>query len=109
MRWGSLGACVAMGLALAVQAGYFITQNRAIVGPAFRRWTLVVGVGLLFAPLAWLRASAPANVALYCGAAGGYLLILRALGVISARELRAVFHALGIGRTERARGGETGS
>jgi O-antigen/teichoic acid export membrane protein len=108
MRWGSLGACVAMGLALAVQAGYFIMQNRAIVGPAFRRWTMVVGVGLLFAPFAWLRASAPVNVVLYCGAAGAYLLVLRALGVISARELRAVLHVLGIGRTERVKGGEAG-
>jgi O-antigen/teichoic acid export membrane protein len=108
MRWGSLGACVAMGLALAVQAGYFLAQNTAVVGPAFRRWTMVVGVGLLFAPLAWLRASAPVNVVLYCGAAGGYLLVLRALGVISARELRAVLHALGIGRTKRVKGGEAG-
>jgi hypothetical protein len=97
-----------MGLALAVQAGYFLAQNTAVVGPAFRRWTMVVGVGLLFAPLAWLRASAPVNVVLYCGAAGGYLLVLRALGVISARELRAVLHALGIGRTKRVKGGEAG-
>ena len=67
---------IAMGLALAVQAGYFLAQNTAVVGPAFRRWTMVVGVGLLFAPLAWLRASAPVNVVLYCGAAGAYLLVL---------------------------------
>jgi O-antigen/teichoic acid export membrane protein len=106
MRWGSFGACVAMGLALAVQAGYFLAQNTAVVGPAFRRWIMVVGVGLLFAPVAWLRASALVNVALYCGAAGGYLLVLRALGAISARELRAVYHVLGIGRTERVKDGE---
>jgi hypothetical protein len=62
-----------------------------------------VGVGLLFAPLALLRASAPVNVALYLVAAGGYLLVLRLLGTISARELRAVYRALGIARAERGR------
>jgi hypothetical protein len=61
----------------------------------------VVGVGLAFAPLALLRASVPLNVVIFLVAAGGYLLVLRALGAISARELRAVYRALGIGKAER--------
>ena len=105
---GSLGACVAVGLAIVAQSGYLIVENVAVVDAALRRWLVVVGVGLVFAPLALLRASLPVNVALYLAAAGGYLFVLRVLGAISARELRAVYRALGIARAERARGVEAG-
>jgi O-antigen/teichoic acid export membrane protein len=109
MHWGGFGACVAMGLATAVQAGYFIAKNAAVVGPAFRRWLMVVVIGAGFAPVVWLRASAPVNVVLYCGAAGGYLLVLRALGAISTGELRAVYRALRIGQEEPVENSEAGS
>jgi O-antigen/teichoic acid export membrane protein len=109
MRWGSFGACVAMGLAIALQAGYFIMKSWAEVGPAFRRWLVVVGIGAGFAPVVWLRASAPVNVALYCGAAGGYLLVLRALGAISAGELRTVYRTLGLGQNKAAQDREVGA
>jgi O-antigen/teichoic acid export membrane protein len=108
MRWGSLGACISVLLAIAVQSAFFLVKNRAVVGPAFRRWVVVVGVGLIFAPVAFLRTSAPANVVLYLAAAGGYLLVLRALGTISARELRAVYHALGIAKANQVKGAEAG-
>jgi O-antigen/teichoic acid export membrane protein len=108
MRWGSLGACISVFLAIAAQAGYFMVKNRTLVGPAFRRWAVVVGVGLAFAPLAFLRTSALVNVALYFVAAGGYLLVLRAMGTISARELRAVYRALGIPRGQGDKDAEVG-
>jgi O-antigen/teichoic acid export membrane protein len=100
MRWGGFGACVAMGAAITLQAGYFIAKNAAEVGPAFRRWLMVVGIGACFVPAVWLHASMPVNVLLYGGAAGGFLLVLRALGAISTGELRAVYRALRIGRSE---------
>ena len=106
MRWGSLGACIAMGAAIGGQATYLMVHHSGTVGPAFRRWLLVVGAGLLFTPLALLRGPAWVNVALYFVAAGGFLLVLRMLGAISARELRAVYHALGMARGQRGKGAE---
>jgi O-antigen/teichoic acid export membrane protein len=100
MRWGSLGACLAVGAAIAVQAGYLAWQNRALVGPALRRWVTVVALGLLLAPAVFLRAGTAVNILLFFAAAGAYLLALRALGVISARELRVVYRALRIARAE---------
>jgi len=102
MRWGSLGACAAVCLGIMVQAAYLMGKTGALVVPAFRRWLVVVAVGLAFAPLALLRSSVPINVGIYLVAAGGYLLVLRLIGAISARELRAVYRALGIGRVERS-------
>ncbi|MBN2577082.1 MAG: lipopolysaccharide biosynthesis protein [Deltaproteobacteria bacterium] len=94
MRWGSLGACLAVGLAMAVQAGYLLARNGAVVGPALRRWSMVVAAGVVFAPACYLRAGVGANIALFFAAAAGYLLVLRVLGAISARELRVVYRAL---------------
>jgi O-antigen/teichoic acid export membrane protein len=95
MRWGSLGACLAVLAAFAAQAAYFVVKNRAVMGPAFRRWAEVIAGGLSLAPLALLRGGPWSNVALYLVAAGGYLVVLRGLGVISRRELAAVYRSLG--------------
>ena len=100
VRWGSLGACVSVGLAMAGQAGYLLLQNGAVVGPALRRWAMVVGAGLAFAPVACLRAGMAANVVLYLVAATSYLLVLRALGAISTHELRVVYRALRVRQSE---------
>jgi O-antigen/teichoic acid export membrane protein len=97
VRWGSLGACLAMGAAIATQAVYLLIRHAALVGPALRRWSFVVGTGLLLAPLAWLRGTLPLNIALFVLATAVWLLILRRSGVISARELRAIYQALGSG------------
>jgi O-antigen/teichoic acid export membrane protein len=98
-RWGSLGTCLALFLAIAAQMAFFVWKNRVVVAPAFLRWTLVVGVGLTFAPVAFLRSSRPANVALYLLTAGGFLLAMKALGQISAKDFRALVRALGRDRT----------
>jgi len=103
-RWGSLGACYTVLLAIMVQAAYLVVKHRALLRPAFRRWLLVILTGLGFAPLVFLRGGPALNVALYLLAAGGYLIILRSVGVISARELQAAYAALGAARLAR-RGG----
>jgi len=106
MRWGSLGACMSVCSAFVVQAGYMVFKNRAEVGPAFVRWGIVIVTGLLFVPLAWLRSSPAVNITLFLVAAGGFLLILRGLGVVSTRELGAVYHSLVAARAaRRANGG----
>jgi O-antigen/teichoic acid export membrane protein len=99
-RWGSLGACGAVFFATVAQTCIFLWRSRSLVGSAFLRWAAVVGTGLLFAPLAYLRASVVLNVILYAAAAGGYLLVLRGLGTISARELRTLYRALGIAKRQ---------
>jgi len=101
-RWGSLGACATVFFATGAQTVVYLWKNRSLIGTAFGRWAMVVGVGLAFAPLAYLRASLGLNVILYVTAAGGYLLVLRVLGTISARELEALFKALGLAKRQNA-------
>jgi hypothetical protein len=88
--------------ATGAQTVVYLWKNRSLIGTAFGRWAMVVGVGLAFAPLAYLRASLGLNVILYVTAAGGYLLVLRVLGTISARELEALFKALGLAKRQNA-------
>ena len=101
LRWGSLGACLSVLVATVAQTVTFLWTSRSLVGTALGRWAVVVGVGLAFAPLSYLRASPARNVALYALAVGGYLVVLRALGTISARELRSLYRALGLTRSRR--------
>jgi O-antigen/teichoic acid export membrane protein len=108
-KWGSFGACLSMLIAVAIQASYFTYRNWSFVMPALLHWMIVVGIGLLFAPLAWLRGSNLVNLSLYILAAGGYLVVLRALGTISARELHTLYAALRFSKEERQEGGEAGS
>jgi len=100
-RWGSLGACAAVFLATGAQTVVYLWQSRALIGTALARWAVVVGVGLAFAPLAYLRGSFGINLVLYAAVAGGYLLVLRLLGTISTRELEALFKALGLAKRRK--------
>jgi hypothetical protein len=54
----------------------------------------------------WLRGGPVRNAVLFLVAAGGYLSVLRVLGVISARDLRAVYRALGVARAASPQAGE---
>jgi O-antigen/teichoic acid export membrane protein len=106
MRWGSFGACVAVGFGVAAQATYLVALKWRVVKPAFRRWLGVVGLGLLFAPAFWLRGGPLRNAVLFIVTAGSYLLVLRIGGAISARDLRVVYRALGVTRGTRLKGDE---
>jgi O-antigen/teichoic acid export membrane protein len=97
-RGGSFGACIAVGVGVAAQTGYLVARSWRVVGPACRRWCGVTGLGLLFLPAALLRVSPFVNFALFAVTAAAYLLLLRVLGAISTRELRALYRALGIAR-----------
>ncbi len=105
IRWSDLGACVAVGLGIVAQTAYLVGLKWSVVRPAFRRWLLVVAAGLLFVPVAGLRGSFPRDTALFVVAAAGFLLVLRGTGLISARELRAVYWHLSFRRV-RPRGGQ---
>jgi hypothetical protein len=87
----------------------YLWKSRSLVGTAFGRWVVVVGVGMAFVPLAYLRGSPARNVALYVAAAGGFLLVLRALGTITARELGTLYQTLGFATARRKGSAEAGS
>ena len=59
-----------------------------------------MGAGLAFAPLAYFRGSLIGNVGLYLVAAAGFLLVLRILGTISARELRTLGQTLRLAKSQ---------
>ena len=108
-RWGSLGACVAVFFATGAQTVVYLWKSRSLVGTAFGRWAVVVGAGMAFGPLAYLRGSLARNLALYVVAAGGFLLVLRALGTISARELGTLTQTLGLAKARRTNAAEASS
>jgi O-antigen/teichoic acid export membrane protein len=108
-RWGSLGACVAVFFATGAQTVVYLWKSRSLVGTAFGRWAVVVGAGMAFGPLAYLRGSLARNLALYVVAAGGFLLVLRALGTISARELGTLTQTLGLAKARRTNAAEVSS
>jgi len=107
-RWQSLGACLTVLAALAVQAGYLVWASGPFLRAALGRWLVVVVGALCFAPIAWLRSTLAVNVMLYLCAAGGYLFLMRAVGTISAREFRTLLRTLGIAKAaaKRARPGD---
>jgi O-antigen/teichoic acid export membrane protein len=107
-RWGSLGACLAVLFATAAQAAIYLWKSWALVRAAFVRWVVVVGAGLAFAPLGYLRASLALNMVLYAAAAVGYLLVLRMSGMISTRELRALRETLGLAKANWRNAAGTG-
>jgi hypothetical protein len=98
-RQQSLGACLAVLVAMAVQAAYLVWANGPLLVSALGRWALVVGGALLFIPASMLRASLAVDLMLFAGAALAYLLLMRASGTISTREFQTVLHALGFGKT----------
>jgi len=99
-RWGSLGACVAVLFATSAQAAVFLLKSWPLIGSACVRWCTVMGAGLAFAPLAYFRGSLIGNVGLYLVAAAGFLLVLRILGTISARELRTLGQTLRLAKSQ---------
>ncbi|MDI7277996.1 MAG: oligosaccharide flippase family protein [Anaerolineae bacterium] len=91
---GGLGACLTVLVATAVCGGYYALRLRDVAGRSVRKWALVAALGALFLPLAWLRGSWPANLALYGATAAASAGLLFGLRLITPHELRAVWQAL---------------
>lgn len=90
---GGLGASAAVVVATAIAAAYYTVRARALVRYSLQPAALAIGLGALFAPLAWLRSSWVANVAL-CGVSiAGYTGLLFLLRVVTPRELAAAWQA----------------
>ena len=90
----SLGGCLAVLAASVLYAGYFTWRMRRVVRYSLRGWTLAIGLGVLFLPLAWLRSSWAVNVALYGAFVAGYAGLLLLRGVVKPGEIVAVLRTL---------------
>jgi O-antigen/teichoic acid export membrane protein len=93
-RWGSWGACLAMLGAVAAQALYFTWRMRRTVGYSLAPWLRVVGLGMLFLPLALLRSSRAVDVALFVGFLVVYAGLVFMLGLVKFGELSAMGKAI---------------
>jgi stage V sporulation protein B len=93
-RWGSWGACLAMLAAVAAQALYFTWHMRRTVGYSLTPWLRVVGVGMLFLPLALLRSSRGIDLALFFVFLVAYAGVLFTLGLVKPGELFAMREAI---------------
>jgi hypothetical protein len=92
--WGSLGGCVAMLAAAALHAGYSTLRMRDLVGSPLKSWGRVVGLGLPFSALLWLRSSWVTNAVLYGAFLAGYGCALLFFGVVTWGELRVALRAM---------------
>jgi O-antigen/teichoic acid export membrane protein len=104
-RWGSWGACLAMLGAVATQSFYFTWRMRRAVGYTLTPWLRVVGLGILFLPLAFLRSSRAIDVALFVGFLVVYAGAVFALGLVKLEELSAMGKALTRARPQPVVGG----
>ncbi len=93
-QWGSWGACLAMLGAVTAQSLYFTWRMRRTVGYSVAPWLRVVGLGLLFTPLALLRSSTAVNMALFAGFLVAYAGLVFALGLVRFKELAALGRAI---------------
>jgi hypothetical protein len=80
-------------------AVFFTWCMRRVVRYSLRPWVLVILLGALFLPLAWLPAvlgvsSWLMNVGLYAAFVVGYGGLLLLLGVVTPREITAVRQAM---------------
>lgn len=100
---GSLGGCLAFLAALMLSGVYSTWRMRRVARYSLRGWALVIALGGLFLPLAWLRSSWTVNVALYGAFLVGYGVMLLLLRVVTLNEIRAAWQAIRLtGKAESA-------
>lgn len=92
--WGSLGGCLAVLAASAIFSGYFTWRMEKVMSYSLRRWALVIGLGGLFLPLAWLRSSWPVNIALYCLFLIGYGCALLFFRIMTRNEIAVLWQVI---------------
>ena len=93
--WGSFGGCLAVLGASSLSAAYSTRRMQESMSYSLQRWLLAIGLGGLFLPLVWLRSSWMVNLALYGLFIFGYIIFLFFLRVITIREVRALWQAMG--------------
>lgn len=99
IAWGaSLGACVAVLVASALQAAFLGWRTREQIPRALRAWGAAVALGAPFLALLWLRGPWWVNLALWLLASAAYLGALVLARIIAPGELGAMWVALGAPR-----------
>ncbi|MBM4430345.1 MAG: lipopolysaccharide biosynthesis protein [Chloroflexi bacterium] len=93
-RMDSLGACLAVLIAMSMQSVYATWRMRRVVRYSLRMWAKPVGLGALFLPLLWLRGMLWTNLALYAAFLFGYIALLFLLRIVSPDEVRAIWQAV---------------
>jgi len=93
-RWGSWGASLAVLGAVVAQAGFFTWRMRKVVGYSLRRWAWVVGLGVIFLPLGFLRSSPAVDAALFGVFVLGYGGLLFSLRLVTVDELGVMWRAV---------------
>jgi O-antigen/teichoic acid export membrane protein len=93
-KWGSLGGCLAVLVAMALSAGYFTWRMQVVMSYSLKRWALAIGLGSLFFPLVWLRCSWMVNLTLYGIFVAGYFGMLILLRVIALDEVAGLWRAI---------------
>lgn len=92
---GSLGGCLSVLAASTLATAYSTWRMRQIVRYSLRSWGLVVGLGGLMLPLAWMQSSWMVNVALYAAFVAAYGSLLFLLRVITPDEIATAWRAIG--------------
>lgn len=101
--WGSFGGCLAVLGASSLSAAYSTRRMQESMSYSLQRWLLAIGLGGLFLPLVWLRSSWMVNLALYGLFIFGYMIFLFFLRVITIREVKALWQAMGLRHSISAR------
>jgi len=84
---GNLGGCLTVLAASAVYSGYYTWRMRDVMCHMLRSWAVVVGLGMPFLMLVWLRSSWLVNLALYGAFIAGYGGLLFLLRVVTPGEI----------------------
>jgi len=92
--WGSLGGCLAMTLSGMINCAFYLKRTQEVVSYSLRSWCLVLGLGVVFTPLAWLKSSWEVNLGLGFATVAGYVGMLLLLKFITFGELAAIWRAL---------------
>jgi O-antigen/teichoic acid export membrane protein len=104
-RFGSLGSSFAMFVAWVLYAAWLTWRLRMVLRYSLREFAIVVGVGLLFLPLALLRSSWLVNACLFSLYVVGHLSVLLLTRVVTREEPTELWQAI----TRRGRGGDQGT
>lgn len=92
-KWGSLGGCFALFVATIIYSVYLTWRMKEVVAYSLRKWAWIIGLGLIFLPLLWLKSSWIINALLYAVFGAGYSVLLLLLRIITFSEAVAVGQA----------------
>ena len=93
-RWASFGGCLAVLAATILSAAFLFYRLQPIMSYSLKRYAWVIGLGVMFAPLCWLRSSWEVNLALFSLFVVAYSGVLLLLRIITPKEFTTVWQAI---------------